>query len=400
MLDLKNMLWCIASRCIPPALLFACAVHADELVNVDLSISRVYDNNLFRLPDTSDSKTILENGSADDVVNRLGVRLNWDLPFSLQKVTGNAGLVANRFDHNDRLNNDSLDLALGWEGELTKAWKGNGKWRRQRSLASFEDFQGDQRNIVTQDHVEAGLSRQISLNWTVLGYWQHDTSAQSLTSQQYNDRDTASMRLGLSGQSPTGSEMKLFISSRTVDFVNWKWSPGSLQDDGLREDALGFSLKWNITETTISKAEVRVERVTTAHLPQNNFSGHTYDLALAWNGGGALNWQAAVWRSIDSLENFYANYTLRRGGRLAGQWSPRSTWILRTQVSREWLDYQGGNTGLRDDTLDEVSLSLTYMPVHNIEFSSMYSESRRDSSMALNGFHDYTLQLEMKIRWE
>lgn len=400
MLNLKNMLWWIISIYVSFALVFACAARAGEPVSIDLTAEQVYDDNLFRLPGNDYSKTVVGDGHTDDVISRLGVQLNWDVPLSLQRVTGNAGVVANRFAYNDQLNNDSLNMVLGWEGELAKAWKGNGKWRQEQVLANFSDFQDGQRNIITYDRVEAGLTRQIASQWIMLGHWERDTSARSLASQQYNDRRTVGMRLGITGQSPAGSELKLFITSRTVDYVNWIWIPGSAQDDRLREDALGAQLRWSISGTTTAEAGARAEQVTNAHLSQNDFSGNAYDLKLIWDDGGAMNWRAALWRNIDVVESAYANYVLRQGGRLTGQWSTRSTWLVRTQMSREWQNHQGGISTSREDTVVDISLSLAYIAFRSSEFSVLYSESKRDSSTTLGGFRDRTLQLEARAHWE
>ena len=400
MLDVKNVLWRIMSRFVSFALVFAAAAHAGEPLSVDLTADQVYDDNLFRLPGNVDPKTIIGNSQAHDVISRLGVQLNWDVPLSLQRLNGNVGIVVNRFEYNHQLDNNSLNMALGWEGEWAKLWKGNGKWRREQSLASFADFQNDQRNIITRDYVEAGLSRQISSYWMMFGHLERGTFANSLASQQYNDRHTLNVRLGVTGQSSAGSEMKLFISSRTVDFVNWTWSPGSAQDDGLREDALGFSLRWSITDSTTAEAGARIEQVTTTHLPQNDFSGNTYDLVLAWNDGGALKGRAAISRNIDAQESTYANYVLRQGGRLTGQWAMRSMWLVRAQMSHEELDYRGGSAASRADTLDDMSLALVYIPFRITEFSIMYSESKRDSSATFGNFHDRSLQWEARVHWD
>lgn len=400
MFDIKNRLRCIASGCAWCALLLACPAHANEPVSIELTADRIYDDNLFRLADHGDAKTRIGNSQADDVLDRFALLLNWNVPLSLQKVTGSAGFVTTRFEHNDWLNNDSLNTALGWEGEWAETWKGHVNWQREKALANFADFQDGQRNIITHNHVEAGLTRSIAANWLLLGLWDYDTSERSLASQQYNDRRTLGMRLGITGQSSAGSELKMFIASRTVDFVNWLWLPGSAQDDGLRQNTLGLHLRWSITGTTTAEAGARVEQVTNAHLAQNDFSGSTYDLGLASDGDGALNWRMAAWRKIDVLESTYANYVLRKGGRLTGQWPARSTWLMRAQLSREWLDYQGGPAARREDMLDDASLSLVYTLFRITEFSIRYAESRRDSSDTLGGYRDRILQLGLKVHWE
>ncbi len=292
-----------------------------------------------------------------------------------------------------------MNVALGWEGELTEEWKGNAKLRRDQALASFADFQDGRRNTITQDYAAADLSRQISSYWLMFGHVEYATSSHSLASQQYNNRHTWNIRLGASGQSSAGSKMQLFISSRTVDFVNLNWSPGAAQDDGLREDAVGLSMNWNITASTAMEAGARLEQVKTAHLPQNDFSGNTFDLALTWNNGGALKARAALSRNIDAQESTYATYVLRQGGRLTAQWALRPAWLARTYVSHEMLDYRGGSAASRADTLNDISLGLAYTPFRMTEFSFMYSESKRDSSMASGDFRDRTLQWEVKIRW-
>ena len=379
-------------------LIFACTAHGSELVSVDLTADLLYDDNLFRLPQTADAKTII-GGRTDDVVSRLGVQLNWDVPLSLQRITGNASFIANRFENNDQLNNDSLNVALGWEGELAKVWKGIGKWRREKNLASFADVQDGQRSIVTQNHIEADVTRELFPQWKMMVHWDRDTSARSLASQQYNDRNAEGMRLGIIGQSPADSEIKIFLSSRTVKFVNWVWLPGSLQDDGLREDALGVALRWSITDSTTAETGARIERVRGAHLSQNDFSGSTYDLALSWDSGAALKGQAAVWRNIDAMQNSYASYMLSHGGRLIGQWSVRSAWVTKIQMSHEWFDYKGGEATTRREMLNEVSLSQVYIPFRNAEISVLYSQTMRDSRMR-QGFLDHIIQGTLKINWD
>lgn len=398
MFDIKR-LRCSASGYAWCALLLACAAHADEPVSIELSADRIYDDNLFRLADGGNLQTPIGNSQADDVLDRFALRFSWDVPLGLQRVTGNADFITTRFEHNAWLNNDSLNTALGWEGEWAEAWKGNAGWQRKKLLANFADSQQGQRNIITHNHVEAGLRRSIAAHWLLRGHWDYDTIERSLASQQYNDRRTLGMRLGITGQSSAGSEFEMFIASRTVDFVNWQWLPGSAQDDGLRQDTLGLHLRWSITGTTTAEAGARVEQVTNAHLTHNDFSGNAYDLALAWDDGGVLNWRMAAWHKIDVLESAYANYALRKGGRLTGQWSMQSAWLIRAEIAREWLDYQGGNATRREDVLDDGSLSLLYTFFRSTEFNVRYAESRRDSNATLSGFRDRILQLGLKVIW-
>lgn len=398
MSDIKR-LRCSASGYAWCALLLACAAQANEPVSIELSADRIYDDNLFRIADGGSVQTPTGNSQADDVLDRYALRFRWDVPFGLQRVTGNADFITTRFERNAWLNNDSLDTALGWEGEWGEAWKGNVGWQREKLLANFADFQQGQRNIITHNQVEAGLSRSIAAHWLLRGHWDYDTIERSLASQQYNDRRTLGMRLGITGQSSAGSELEMFVASRIVDFVNWQWLPGSAQDDGLRQDTLGLHLRWSITGTTTAEASARIEQVTNAHLTQNDFSGNAYDLALGWDGGGALDWRMAAWRKIDVLESAYANYALRQGGRLTGQWSARSAWLVRMEMSREWLDYQGGYAARREDVLDDGSLSLVYTFFRSTEFNFRYAETRRDSSHALGSFHDRIFQLGLTVHW-
>lgn len=382
------------------SLLFVSMAKAAEPVSADLSVGRVYDSNLFRLPDNIDPQIIIGTSQTDDVITRFSIQLNLDLPLSLQKVTGHAGVVANRFEHNEQLDNDALDLALGWDGELGEVWGGSAKLHRERTQASFADFRGNQTNIIIHDHAGAGLRRQVKSQWMTWGDWEYDTYSRSLISQQYNDRRTAGVRLGMTGRSSAGSEMKVFVSSRAVDFVNQTWSPGALQDDELREDGLTLRLKWKMTGTTTADGGVGIVRVVNPHLPQRDFNGNTYDMELAWDDGGLVNWRAEVWRDIDTVESTYANYVVRKGGRFAGQWSARATILVRAQMSRQWLDYRGGSEASREDAIRDASLSLVYMPLRNTELSLAYAQSNRDSSVVLGGFRDHSVQVGASIHWE
>jgi len=113
-----------------------------------------------------------------------------------------------------------------------------------------------------------------------------------------------------------------------------------------------------------------------------------------------LKGRAAISRNIDAQESTYANYVLRQGGRLTGQWAMRSMWLVRAQMSHEELDYRGGSAASRADTLDDMSLALVYIPFRITEFSIMYSESKRDSSATFGNFHDRSLQWEARVHWD
>lgn len=395
---MNNVLRLVAPIIFLP-LMFVHTTQAAETVSADLSVSKIYDNNLFLLADNVDPQASIGSSQIDDVINIFGVQLNLDLPLNLQKVTGHIGVVANRFELNEQLDNDAFDLALGWNGELGEMWSGSAKWQRKRSLASFADFQGNQRNIIIRDYAKVGLHRKIGLQWLVWGDLEQDSYSRSLISQQHNDRRTIGMRLGITGRSSAGSELKVIASSRTVDFINLTWMPGLLQDDELREDGLRFRLKWKITGNTTADGGIGVKQVASPHLPQNDFSGNIYDLALAWSGGGALTWRAAVWRDIDTVESAFDNYVVRKGGRFTGQWLARDTLLVRAKMLRQWLDYKGGSTN-REDMLDDASLSLVYIPIRNAEFSLTYTETSRNSSVAFGGFSGQRVQVGVSIHWE
>ena len=396
---MNNLLRLVAPIIVLP-LMFEHTVQAAETVSADFSVSQSYANNLFRLADSVDPQATIGSSQADDVINNFGVQLNLDLPLSLQKVTGHIGVVANRFEFNEQLDNDALDLALGWNGELGERWGGRAKWQRKRSLASFEGFRGSQQNIIIRDHAEMGLHRQIGAQWLMWGDLEQNSYSRSLISQQHNDRRMVGMRLGITGRSSAGSELKVIASSRTVDFVNLTWLPGLLQDDELREDELKLYLKWKMTRNTTVDGGAGIERVTNAHLAGNDFSGSAYDITLAWNDNGTLNWQAESWRNIDTVTSTYSNYVIRKGRRFSVQWSIRTTLLLRTEMSMEWLDYDDRSTTRREDVRHDGSISLLYKPLHNTEISLTYAESDRESTARLGGFRSHLVRLGMSFNWE
>jgi len=392
------MIWAVMALFL--LLIVTDTAQATEFLSADLRVDRTYDNNLFRLADNLDSQTVIGTNQTDDVINNYGIQLNLDLPLSLQNLTGHAAVVASRFEHNNQLDNNSLDLMLGWDGEIAGVWGGSVKWQRKRILADFSNFQGSQRSILTHNHGEIRLDREIGRQWLVWGDWKRDSYSRSLISQQQHDRRSVSLRLGVTGRSSAGSELMIFASSRSVDLVNLRWFPGALQDDALREDGLRFNLKWKMAANMTVDSGIGVERVVNPHLSQNDYSGISYDLALAWNDDGRLNWQSEIWRNIDTVDSVYSNYVARKGGRLNVQWSVRETLMMKTKMSIEWLDYEGGNALQREDEIQDLSLSLVYKPLRNTDLSLTYTESKRDSTIAFGGFRDHQVQLSASIHWQ
>ncbi len=382
------------------SLIFQHTSKAAESVSADLSIDRVYDNNLFRLADSADSQAIIGSDQTNDVINRLSAQLNLELPLGLQKVRGHAAVVANRFERNKQLDYDGLDLMLGWDGKVGKIWKGNIQWNRKQTLANFSNFQGSEKNILTHNNMTVGLRREISARWLMWSDWEQSSYSRSLVSQQRNDRRTNNIRLGITGRSSAGSELNIFTSSRTVDFVNLNWFPGALQDDELREDGLNLKLKWKITSNTTVDGGVGIERVMNPNLSQNDFSGSAYDIALVWDDNGVLNWQAESWRNIDTITSAYGSYVIRKGGRLSIQWSIRTTLLLITKMSIERLNYDDRSTTSREDVLHDRSISLLYKPLHNTDINLTYVESNRDSTALFGDFRSHLVQLGISIHWE
>ena len=376
------------------------AVYAAEPVSVDLTVGRVYDNNLYRLPDDVDLQALTGSNHDEDVITRYGIKANLALPFGQQKVTGHAGVVANRFKHNSQLDNEGLDTSVGWEGALNELWQGHAKAQRERTLASFKDYQGTERNIITYHAEEVGLLRQLTPHWSMWGDMLWYSYSRSAQSQQHNDRRSFGGRLGATGRSPAGSEMKISAMSRQIDFPKRSGEVDSVLGDELREDELDVHFKWKLMGNTSADGGLGFERVATSGLADKDYSGGVYNVALNWDREGVLSLRGALWRDIDTRDSTYADFVVRDGVSLSGKWMIRPTLQVRIEKSRQLLNYEGSVASSRDDTLNDASLKLSYMPLRNLDFTLAYSESNRDSNAINNDFSSNIIELGGTIHWK
>ena len=135
-----------------------------DTIQPSVSVSTVYDDNLFRLPagQQAGGPSGPSSRSDFDVTTSVGLRI--DKSFSLQRFVVDAGLV--NYDHTDHpfLDFTAKNLDATWFWAFTPDVTGHVIYTRVQALNSFADFTGSfQRNVNTN------TIRRVDGDWRVRG---------------------------------------------------------------------------------------------------------------------------------------------------------------------------------------------------------------------------------------
>lgn len=406
MVDLKKILK-YGSSLYP--LLWAAAAQpaADGTNTLQVSVSETvgYDDNLFRLPSRLDPSKVLPPGSSKtDVINQLSVGGKINYAVSRQKFLLDLHLSDNRFANNQSLNNTSTNDRATWQWEFGRQLSGNAGYGYRRSLASFAYTPANVKDIITDNDAFVDVNYTWHPRWRMTSGARWHDSTHSNRFRAILDMQSVTGLIGLHYVAPSNNSTGMEYRFTDVDLPNRLPSPDTLIGNHYQAQTISAVLAWRFTEKTRLDGRFGYTSLENRQFSERDFSGETWRLTVGWAPTAKMKLSLAGWRELQPSELVNASYVVSEGVSFSPVWSPTSKMAIEVRVAHETFDYEG-SPGLlqgvpgRQDTLWSGRVAAAYSPVRNAEINIAYLAQQRDSTTPLAGYTDNSVFASAKLQF-
>lgn len=269
------------------------------------ALSVNHDNNLLRLgreqpPPSGESQA--------DTVTSLALVGGLDQPVGRQRFTGSVTLRDNRFERNEKYNNQSYNGALGWQWSSVNRLSGSLSAGASRNLSTFN---ADGVGVLTQRNYETSKGLNGSLSLGVVTEWSLELGGGTRTvrnsledplvrSRDY-DQDDASV--GVAWRPSSLLNLGLAVREVHGAFPRFRSNNGVDEEDRFKQQQLEFTTQWqaggaSVLDLRLSSGDTGYE--TNAARDFNSTSG---SVGWAWQPLGRLRINSRLSRD-DGRDNY------------------------------------------------------------------------------------------------
>ncbi len=375
--------------------------------NVRFSVygGAMYDNNLFRLSDSTDSQATIGSTDRSDTITRFGAGLKGDIPVSRQRILFEARLEHRDFDRFGFLDHDAYRVGAAWKWAAGPQWSGDIGIGRQRYLASLAELQAPIKDLITESRAYASAGYRFTPRWRVRGGletydWDHSDPSRATL-----DNRTDAATIGLDYLTPANNFVGGQFKYSEGDYPNRQVVPGGTVDNNFQEYESSAVAHWAVTGKSALDARLGYTIRRHDQVGQRDFEGMTGKLAYDWFVAAKTLLNFSVWREIRSIEDVDASYVLSEGWGLGPAWAPTSKLVFQAKYLREDRDYRG-NPGFvltgappREDTFRGFNLAAGYTPRRNIELAIAVETGDRSSNTAGRDYDYSAVTANARLRF-
>lgn len=351
------------------------------------------DDNLFRISNQVDPKTVIGSASRGDTYLTTSVGLSADVPVSLQRFQATLTYNIYRYDRFHLLDYDGYDLRGSWLWQIGRDLSGQLGVTENYSLTPFEEEPG----VVTPNHLHlreefAKGSWLVTPDWKLYGAADDLEQSNSDPAGQYNNVTVDSLEASLSRASGTGNWFGLDTRYESGHFPVAQPIATVLVDNAYRQYGVGVVVDFG--SETPSHVLARADQVSRHYdqLTQRNFNRATGRLEYTWTPDVKVSVKAIAERDISPYEYIHSGIVMVRGLTLQPVW--HATDEIDVSADIAWLDraYLAdpavtlGAALPRDDGVRTMSALLAYHPVAWLSLQLSFLHEERSSNIA---FGDY-----------
>jgi hypothetical protein len=334
-------------------------------------LSMTHDDNLLRL---GDGQPPPAGQSRSDAVRSAALIGGLDQSFGRQRLQANLTLRQNRFDRNDRYDNESYSGGVSLDWTTVNRLSGRLSASRSRALSTFNaEVIGllAQRNFETTEVVDASVRLGLVTAWSLelTGATRRTRNSLDLPTVQAQNLDQDSAAVGLAWRPGAAFDATLSARESRGRYPTFRSVNGSFEDDRFTQRSLELATGWQ--PSGASRLEARIGSGQTQYQRGGN---RDFDSI-----SGSLNW---TWRPTGKL-------TATTGlSRERGQ--DNYPTFVRVPVGFFLFDLPAVQANLR--TIDTLRGQLDWAASAKVGVSAGLQYARRDASVRTRTVPDDVLR--------
>lgn len=359
-----------------------------NVVTPSVAVSYSYDDNLLRVPQGA---VTLDSARAD-TYRQVDAGLLFNKTIGRQVLSGKARVAQVSYRHFDHLNYDGRDLLAAWNWRVGNHVEGNLGASYARTLASYADFQSQERNLRVLRREFFDAAWRFHPSWRLRGGGSGDTFSYELAALRQNGHTERAVDGGIDYLAANGSTVGLQLRHMKSTYPK-RFVGGTLvTDNSFVQDEAKAKVNWSYSASTQVQFLGGWVRRSHPLFTQRDASGGNGRIVLDWAPLSKARFSASAWREFSAVENALVTNSLNKGLSLGSTWQPAAKHQLSLQVRRERRHFEGQSAALPglalDDATRSATLSATYTPLQTVQLAaSLFHEAR--SGGAVLGLGSY-----------
>lgn len=358
---------------------------ADESTGIELTLGvrELYDDNLYRLPETIDPQR-----SREDYIRRISAGLNGNWQWSRQKVLLDLLATNNAYQHNDQLDNTSGRGRAEWEWRAGHAWSGALGGDFNRTLANFSNTRFLGKDLLDTTGTFASLGLSLGPSWSLKAAGRSASTEHGASERRFDNFHTDSITAGLHFKTSSDSEIGVDVRRTEGRFDRAVNLAGQLFDRDYEDESIGLEVNQVYSPRTRIELSVgylsrKYGDAALADVGKGRFAGTIGDLLLQWQASNKIALNLNGWRRLRAYLDAESDYFVSEGVSVAPTWEPSGKVSVALELGYETQDYLGASVNLpssaRADRVRTGKLQIGYSPLRKLHFDLTGSIEERES---------------------
>lgn len=364
---------------------------ADEqdALNFSVGAGVTFDDNLFRLPDSANTRQSLGKSKRSDRVLTTNAGIKIDKPYSLQRFQLDLNVIDNRYDTYSYLDYTAFNYRAAWLWQLTPNIKGTLSADQQQILNSFAEFRdfnnqiNRRRSIQTNENRIFDIDALIGGGWHLLGGVSETRSRNSVTFNAVGDYVQTGANVGVKYVFPSENSIALIQRAYNGDYQGRVADAPSQLDTGFKQRETEAQLQWRLTGKSLIDAKLGYVDREHDNFSSRDYDGFTSRLAYKWQPTGKLGIITSLSRNIYSYQQAANSYYVADTFAITPTWYITAKTSLSMRYDFSQRDYRGAVIPVaehREDNVQSLMLSADWKPTRTIRVTGSLRHEMRSSS--------------------
>lgn len=374
----------------------------------------MYDDNLFRLPDTA-RRDPSERPVAhtEDYINQLTAGLRTRMHMGRQELRFIGRVNDVQFRNNDQLDYTGGAANLMFDWQLGARLSGQVSGNYERTLASYTNYRFFERDIVEAIGGELELRFELGPRFALLSGARSRRTDHSDDDRRAENFESDSGRVGIEYSSSASDRFIVEYRYLEGDFPD-SFAPGSAdaRDRSYEETLLNFRTEYELTSKLHFRGNVgNLERTYPPTSITDDYSGAVWRGTLEWQPRSKLGFELSAYRDLKAYVDAESNYFVADGASFGPTWNPSEKLGFALEYIYEEQDYIGTPSPTtpgsdepilevdpgREDEVDVARLTASYAPRDFLELDLTWAYIERTSNRPTREYDSQVASMAIRI---
>ncbi|MGJ7522959.1 XrtB/PEP-CTERM-associated polysaccharide biosynthesis outer membrane protein EpsL [Variovorax sp. LT1P1] len=376
---------------------------AADTVNLSVGYAMQFDSNLFRLPDSADSRTALGSSTLSERIGVTSVALSLDKTYSLQRFQLSGSLINYHYQNFGYLSFNAFNYGAAWQWSLTPRIRGTITTDRNQVLNSFSDYRTyTTRNVRTDKTTRVEGEADLGAAVRMLAGLDSVRRTNEVPGVLDGDRSAQGVFIGLRYVFPSGSTVSYRFRKGDGESNNGLdlGSAGTGRfDDQLHE----LQASWVLTaKTTLYGTVGHLSRKYPDAFSRRDFDGPVADVSVQWDITGKTSLNAALRRELINYQSDISNYVISDRVILKPRWKATSRISVLGTFEYAQRSFGGsplaaGAGAARSDSFQLASFGVEWQALNSATVSLMLLRMKNTSNYAAFAFESTGASISARL---